>query len=167
MSKLTRFNLALGASASWVYGAIFVLTLYEVLMRYAFNAPTIWSLELNLMLVAVGYAIGGLLPTAGKGHLRIDSVHARMPARAQRACDLAANLIGVGYCAAITWAGTAQAWSAIQVGERSGSAWNSWLPVVQKGVIPVAGLLMTLQLLVHLLERAPAAPSANPAEASP
>ncbi|GMV01801.1 MAG: TRAP transporter small permease [Burkholderiaceae bacterium] len=164
MWKLTRFNLTLGSWASWVYGAIFVLTLYEVLMRYAFNAPTIWSLELNLMLVAIGYTIGGLLPTAGKSHLRIDSVYARMPSWARRACDVTANLIGVGYCAAITWAGTAQAWTAIQVGERSGSAWNSWLPVLQKGIIPVAGCLMTLQLLVHLLERDP---PVHPTDASP
>lgn len=159
MTGLTRVNLALGSYVSWVYVAVLVFTLYEVFMRYVMNAPTVWALELSLMLVAVGYAIGGVLPTAQQGHLRIDSLYGRFPRRLRKLCDVIANLVGVGYLAAVTWAGAAQAWTSISLGERSGSAWNSWLPMVQKGVIPVAGFLMMLQVLVFMFDRRTEDPS--------
>lgn len=153
MSRITRFNLVLGTSVSWVYAVVCALTLYEVFMRYAMHRPTIWSLELSLILVALGYAIGGVLPTAQRGHLRIDSLYGRFPRPVQRVCDTIADLVGVGYLAAVTWAGIAQAGTAISMGERSGSAWNSWLPVIQKGVIPIAGFLMMVQILALMLDR--------------
>ena len=153
MFRLTRFNIALATLLSWVYGAVFVLTLYEVFMRYFVGAPTIWSLEMSLMLVAVGYATAGLLPTAEGGHLRIDILYRRFPAGIRRLCDALSSLIGVSYLAAVTWAGGSQAWTAIQMGERSGSAWNSWLPVVQKSIIPLAAFLMMVQLIVLMLGR--------------
>lgn len=153
MSFITKSNLVISAAASWSYGLVFLLTIYEVFMRYFLHAPTVWSLELSLMVVGIGYTLGGVHATAMRSHLRIDVVYRVCSPRIQRVFDLIASLIAIGFLVAVVWAGTGQALTAFEYNERSGSAWNSFLPMVQKSLIPTAALLMLLQEFVNLIGR--------------
>lgn len=153
MAFVTRFNLMLGAVSSWSYGLVFLLTIYEVFVRYFLHSPTIWSLELSLIIVGVGYTMGGVKSTVARSHLRIDVFYNRCPERVQRVLDVFISLITIGFLAAVVWAGGLQALSSIELGEHSGSAWNSTLPMIQKILIPIAATLMLIQESVNMFQQ--------------
>jgi TRAP-type mannitol/chloroaromatic compound transport system permease small subunit len=82
-----------GKAASWlIFPLMFIIT-YDVIMRYAFNAPTIWAFD-------TGYMIGGGMVSIGmgyvllhKGHVRVDVLYDRFSARTKLIVDFVLTII--------------------------------------------------------------------------
>lgn len=73
--------------------AVMMLTItYDVLMRFAFNAPTDWAYPLNSagVLVATALAIPHLYATGQ--HISMDLLHRALPRPLRRAADLVTSL---------------------------------------------------------------------------
>ncbi len=70
------------ASIAMVF-IMMVAMMYEVVMRYLFNAPTIWAMELceNMMLLFV--PLGGAMVLMEGGHINVDIIYGRLSPRAQ------------------------------------------------------------------------------------
>lgn len=69
--------------------AVMMLTItYDVVMRYAFAAPTDWAYPLNSagVLVATVLAVPHLYATGG--HISMDLLHRALPERGRRAADV-------------------------------------------------------------------------------
>lgn len=151
MRLITSFNRAL---AEWgsvaAYSAVFVITVYDVMLRYFFHRPTVWGLELVIAIAAVHYVVGGAGAQATNQHVRIDAIYNTLPPRVQRMMDILADLLALGFLGVVTWYGVKQAWPAILSGETSGGGWNSYAPTVMKTAIPVGAALMVIQTLGNL-----------------
>lgn len=115
--------------AAYLAQAILVLLvlamMYEVLARYLFNAPTIWAFDVSYMLTGVMFILGTSWTTKEDGHVRIDFLVQRLPAK------LSALLNGLIYfllltplLAALSWSAWRKALRAIATGEvESVSVW--------------------------------------------
>jgi len=86
-------NTKVGAFSKWLIVILTLILVYDVILRYAFNAPTIWAFDF-------GYMLGGSFFTLGMGytllknaHVRIDIVSSRLPKKVQAVIDLAISLI--------------------------------------------------------------------------
>jgi len=110
---LARVILALGRGASWLFVAAAAITVYEVLMRYVFNAPTSWAHVLTTALCATGFALGGAYCMVRNEHIRITSALDHFPPRLKLACEWLALLCGVFYLAGLSYAALLQAWEAV------------------------------------------------------
>ena len=55
-----------GRSVKWLAYAIILIMVYDVSMRYIFNAPTMWAYETVIMVGAAMYVQPGLILTATK-----------------------------------------------------------------------------------------------------
>lgn len=153
MHTITKFNRILGNSASVaVYSAVFLITILDVGLRYFFNSPTVWGLELVIAIAAIHYMIGGASAQAEKMHVRIDAIYNILPTRAQRVMDVVSNLLSLIFLAIIVWYGVQQAWPAIQTGETSGGGWDSYAPTFMKAAIPLGAALMALQSIVDMTQ---------------
>lgn len=154
MDPVSRVNKFLGESTSWLYALVFLITLFEVVSRYVFNAPTIWVLELSIALAGIQYAIGGAYAMQRDAHVRIDVIYNLCGPRLRAVFDIMTLLIvGAILVIIIRW-GTMQFQDAITpTWQRTGSAWNSFAPVFMKAAIPIAGVLMLGQTLVLLVQR--------------
>lgn len=108
-----RFALRQGEALAWLFVVAVAITVYEVVRRYAFDAPTTWVHVTTTTLCAIGFCAGGAYAMARDEHVRITSLHARLPARVRRACDLLALACGVVYLAGLGYAATQQAWEAV------------------------------------------------------
>lgn len=77
-----------GRVVSWLV-VILVLTLtYETIMRYVFNAATIWA-HLTAMMIGGSIVLLGLAYTElHKRHIRIDVIYSRMSDRGQALLDV-------------------------------------------------------------------------------
>jgi TRAP-type C4-dicarboxylate transport system permease small subunit len=78
---------AMAAVAMVIVGLMMVTITYDVVMRFAFAAPTDWAYPLNSVgvLVATTLAVPHLYATGH--HISMDLVHRALPARARRVAD--------------------------------------------------------------------------------
>jgi TRAP-type mannitol/chloroaromatic compound transport system permease small subunit len=138
-------------------GAVLVLMLilamsYEVVMRYAFNAPTVWAYEVAAMLMGTSLLVTIAYAMVTESHVRVDFLYARAGARGQALIDLAGYLLFLLPLALwLTWGLWNYLVQAYASGETTGqSAWN---PVVWpfRAAYVVGFVLFSLQIVAEIL----------------
>lgn len=87
ISKYTGWGVALLAMP--MIGAL----IYEVVARYFFNRPTIWSYEVTYMIYGTHFLIGSAFTLLVKGHIRIDVFYSLLPLRGRALVDVLGYLI--------------------------------------------------------------------------
>lgn len=146
-----------GGIGAALTGAMLVMICFDVLMRYAFNAPTDWANELS------GYALAGavflgLAFAQGEGaHVRIDLVVARLPEGLRAPLGRAAGWILLWFVAVFLWQAVVLVINNHGYGTRSFGLLNT--PVWMPQTIMAAGL--ALLLVTVLAELALAEPRAR------
>lgn len=153
-TPMDRFIIAFGDIFSWVFLAAVAITAYEVVMRYVFNAPTIWVHELTIFLVSLGFTYSGLYAMARGTHIRINLVADAMPLKVQAALFIINRVLLVVYFVAAAYAAYLLAKPAVLGYESTGSAWNPHFPPFDKSflilVMAALALQVALQLVVFL-----------------
>lgn len=148
-----RISRLFGSFAGWGYVIVFGLTVFEVVSRFVFGAPTTWVLEICILVGGLGYLFAGPLTHQERGHIRIETLYVRCGERVRRYLDLLADVLTLVYACALVYAALLIALPAIRRGERTGSAFNSPEPVILKTAIAVAAALFALQGLRNLVAR--------------
>jgi TRAP-type mannitol/chloroaromatic compound transport system permease small subunit len=135
-----------GRSAALPVIPLALATVYEVLARYLFGAPTLWSLELGYILMGVHFLFAGSYALKRNHHVRIDLLNARYPALSRAALDLALLLPAV--LLIIDRIG-AFAWRAFETGERSGQSARN--PPIRpfRFLVVAAFCLLLLQIVAN------------------
>lgn len=151
---LDRLALWLGRTTAWCFAAIVLIMVYEVVARYAFNAPTTWAHETSILLASFGFIFGGAFCMAEGTHMRITLLVEKRPrlARVSEALSLAAGIFYLGGLSFAAWRMAERAiWRFSLNGswdpERSGSTLNSPLPSYLKALLFVGCMLFLLLAL--------------------
>ncbi len=142
----TLFALAILASA-----AILVV---EVVLRYVFNAPTIWAHETVIFLTATSFVFGGLFVAARDAHIRVVLIYDQLTGPLRRVFDVAISLACLVSTAFFAWA----AWQTVLKAawtpqgdfrlETSGSAWDPPTPGLLKVFLFAILVVMAVQFVV-------------------
>jgi len=82
-----------GSFGRWFCVALIFVGVFEVTMRYVFNAPTIWAYETSSMLGGTVYALGWAFALLHKSHIRVDVFFSRLSLRGQAIADSILALI--------------------------------------------------------------------------
>ena len=137
-----QFVVWIGRAFAW---GIFILTaavMYEVIMRYFFNAPTLWAFDFTIQMYGAVFMMGGASAMSTKTHVKADMYYNRLSEKGQAILDL---ILFICFYApgvfALTYAGYFYAKKAWIVHETS---WNSPAQIqvyFSKSLIPIAGLL--------------------------
>jgi len=77
-----------GKLFSWLIVILTGALVYEVVMRYVFNAPTVWAWDLSYMLYGVHFMMGVAYTLQRKGDVRIDVFYKLFSPRRQAQVDL-------------------------------------------------------------------------------
>jgi len=123
---------------------------YEVLLRYAFNAPTIWAHELSLHVFACYSVLGGAYVLLNNGHVRMELLYMHLPPRRRAILDLVCFPLLLLFLGTIFVEGTKMALHSIEVREITVSFLHSPVYPV-KTCIAVAAFLMLLQGLAQFI----------------
>lgn len=155
-TALDRGILSVGNLFGLLFALATAVSLYEIVARYFFNAPTIWAHETVIALIAVSYLFGGMHCLAADRHIRIGLIYFGTKGGTRRLLDFVNSLMGLFFAAVIAYAAytmVEKSWWTPQGDlrlERSGSAWNPITPaVIKMGLLITAGL-MALQSAGHL-----------------
>lgn len=151
-SLVTRFNRSLGDLLAYGYVVVFVLTFGEVMARYLFNAPTQWTLEVCLIVAGLHYILCGPQVSADDGHIAVTTVTDTLSPDLQRVMRQIGYAVAFVCCVVLVVGAWNQAAFSIEVNERSGTIFNSRLPVILKLALVAAFVLMGLEFVVKFLK---------------
>ncbi len=100
MRAIDSISIFLGNLAAWLFVATGAMLTYEVIARYALNAPTIWAAELSqiLMIAGVFMALGVTLHR--RQHIMIEALYVRFNPLGQKLAD-SLTLLFIGIFAAV------------------------------------------------------------------
>lgn len=144
-----------GQYCAWLVLIAMLISVYEVIMRYAFDAPTTWVHETTTFLVASIFALGGPYTLARNRHIQITLLQDAIGPRGRRLMKILQWLLGIGFYIAIGYACWVLAWKATHTPmgdwrlQTSGSSWNSPLPAYTKIMLLLAVVVMSIQMLAR------------------
>lgn len=145
LAAIDTISLRSGQAVAFLLLPICGAMVYEVVARYIFNAPTIWSTEIVVMLAGTLYIIGGAYTQYLRGHISVDTLYGYLPPRWQAATRVFLHFpLFAFYVGILLWMGSEFAWKSMVANEHSGSLWN---PIIwpYKFVVPLGALLILLQ----------------------
>ncbi|TQV77668.1 TRAP transporter small permease subunit [Denitrobaculum tricleocarpae] len=126
----------------------------EVILRYLFNAPTIWAHETTIFICGMAFIYGGLYCAARDQHIRVVLIYDFVPPRVRRILNIAISIISAAACGMFAWA----SWIMVQRAafmpdgtfrlERSGSAWDPVYPGLVKVSLFIIMSIMCVQFLI-------------------
>lgn len=81
LSAVSTINQKIGSIFMWLMVVLIAIVTYDVLMRYVFNAPSIWVYELALILGSTAYVMSWGDTERVDKHLRVDVFYSRCSAK--------------------------------------------------------------------------------------
>lgn len=155
-NALDRGIVTFGGIFSFLFAIATVVSIYEIIVRYFFNAPTIWAHETVIALIAACYLYGGMQCLAADKHIRIGLIYFGTSGGTRRLLDCVNGLLALFFAVAIAYAAYTmvdKAWWTPQGEfrlERSGSAWNPITPALIKMALLVTSIVLAVQSLGHI-----------------
>ena len=143
---IDRFTDATGTLVAWLNLPLVAVVAYEVLMRYAFDAPTAWVFDMTYMLYAAVFMLGAAFALHKGAHIRTDFYFEKWSIRTRGVIDSVAYIVFF-FPTLITLLliGADQTWYSFSLSEVSDQ--TPWRPILWpfKAIVPLAMLLLLLQ----------------------
>lgn len=128
---------------------IFVI-MVEVIGRYFFNRPLLWSHETMTFLSAFIYLMGGAYVLKNKAHISVDVFHRRLSPRGRAIMDSLVFIFFLIYIIILLRTSTNFALRSIAILERSGTPWNPIVYPVKSGIL-LATILLFLAGIANFI----------------
>ena len=146
ISFADHLSTSIGKAFSWCIVILMGGTVYEVIMAYVFNAPTLWNFDFSMQMYGAILMMSGAYCLATESHVRGDVIYRLFKPRTQGWVDLVLYFIfffpGV---LALTFYGYDYAALAWKIKETSWSSPAQIQIYMVKAMIPVAGVTLTIQ----------------------
>lgn len=121
--------------------------LCDAIMRYVFGAPTSWSLEVNTFLIVYIAVMTGADVQRTDSHIRITFFSDMAGMAGRRLIQIATGLVGVTFCAIMTWRGALLAYQAYDYGERVSSSFGTPL-AIPYALLPIGFGALAIQFAI-------------------
>ena len=126
-----------------IFPVIFIV-LFEVISRYAFNAPTIWGHELSSHIIGTFVILGGAYALYLKSHVNVDVLYAKLSPRKRAILDLVSWCFFYLFIGIMLYEGVELAVRAWTIVERSQTPFA--IPTYPlKTIIPIGAFFILLQ----------------------
>ena len=150
---IDRFSDVTGTLVSWLNVPLVAAVSYEVIARYAFNAPTIWSFDVTYMLYGTIFMLGAAYALHKGAHIRTDFFYEKWSAQTKGMVDSISYLLFFFPSLIMLFAASGSealyAYSIHEVSEQT-----PWRPILwpYKSVVPLTCLLLLIQGVSELIK---------------
>ncbi len=124
--------------------------LYEVVLRYVFEAPTLWANEMSLWLAGFVFLCAGLYAMQQRSHIRIVLLYDAVPRWVQRIFDSISTILIVAFAFFLIYGGYGEAFDKFYRWETFGTAFDPPIPATLKPMVLLVVLLVATQAVVNL-----------------
>ena len=150
---IDKFTDTTGTWVAWLNIPLVVAVSYEVLARYLFNAPTIWSFDVTYMLYGTIFMLGAAFALHKGAHVRTDFFFENWSTRTRNTIDSIAYLVFFfpSLFVFMIVSGNEALYS-FDIGETSEQ--TPWRPILWpfKAVVPLTCLLLLIQGLSETIK---------------
>ena len=146
-----RVSQTVGLSVAHFYLVCALITAYEVVLRYAFNSPTLWAFEVVMVVCASAWALSGGYVTMRQNHIAITVVYQYTKGRLRWWLDLFIQAVSLASMCVLGYAVWNMMEEAVRTLERSGSSFNSPEPVIIKTLLFAGIVIYGVQTLANLI----------------
>jgi TRAP-type C4-dicarboxylate transport system permease small subunit len=130
---------------------LLLIVIHEVIVRYVFDSPTLYSVELSeyLLVLVVFMSIGWVLKE--DRHVAVTFVVDRLPEKIRLGLNLLTSLLTMAFLGIIVWKGGKTTLTAYTGNYHSSSLLDfpMWIPYA---LIPLGALVLSLQYIVKIGE---------------
>jgi len=153
ITVIDTFSRWVGRMVSFLVIPIFAAMVYEIVMRYAFVAPTMWAYDVSRMLYGALFMLGAGYGLSRGVHIRADFLYRLFSQRTQGQVDLALYvLFYFPGLLVFLWTSIDFAWGSVTSAERGmDTAWMPYLGPI-KTVLPVGIVLLLIQGVSEVLK---------------
>lgn len=150
LAFIDTVNDRIGKIASFLIVAITLILVYEVVMRYMFNSPTIWVHETTQFVYGAHFLLAGAYCLLHRAHVNVDVLYMRFPLRARAIVDAITAMFFFLLIVILLWHGTKMAWESLMILETTHTFWAP--PVYPiKMLVPIEALLVLFQGLAKFI----------------
>jgi TRAP-type C4-dicarboxylate transport system permease small subunit len=145
------FNVLTGYLSAIVVVVTSLVVCYGVVMRYFFETPLDWGLELSIFLLIIATFMSAGYTQLQRGHVTIEVLEHLLSASANRWRYLVGDVLSFAFCAFVAW----NAWEffreAFEDGRVTDSTWapKLWIPNL---FMAVGMSALALQLVVQVVD---------------
>ncbi len=125
--------------------------IYEVVLRYVFEAPTLWANELSLWLAGFVFLCAGLYAMQQRSHIRIFLLYDMMPRTFQRICDVISTTLIVAFAFFLIYGGYGEAFQKFGRWETFGTAFDPPIPATLKPMVLFVVAMVAIQAVINLI----------------
>lgn len=148
---IDRLSQFLGLSAAHFYLVCALITAYEVILRYFFNAPTLWAFEVVMVVCAAAWVMSGPYVTMRNSHIAITVVYQYTKGNVRWWLDTFIFVVTLAAMLVLAYSLYGPMLEALHVVERSGTSFNSPEPVILKTIMFFGASLYAVQTLANLI----------------
>ena len=143
---IDKFTDTTGVWVAWLNVPLVLAVSFEVISRYAFDAPTIWSFDVTYMLYGTIFMLGAAYALHKGAHIRTDFFYEKWSAQTKGIVDSISYLVFFFPSIIMLLAASgSEAWYSFTINETSEQ--TPWRPILwpYKGVVPLTCVLLLIQ----------------------
>jgi TRAP-type mannitol/chloroaromatic compound transport system permease small subunit len=143
---IDKFTDTTGICIAWLNVPLVLAVSYEVLARYLFNAPTIWSFDITYMLYGTIFMLGSAYALHKGAHIRTDFFYEKWSDRTRGMVDSISYLVFFfPSILMLLFVSGHEAWYSFDISETSEQ--TPWRPILwpYKSVVPLTCVLLLIQ----------------------
>lgn len=149
-----RFTDWLNARFAWIVAFLIcpmiAIMIWEIVMRYFFNQPSLWAYEISLFLYGGYIVLGGAYTHLAGSHVNVDIIWGRLPPRGRAILDVLTSGIVFLFLGVLFWASLKITINSWQMGETTMTHWQPpYYPL--RTTLPVGCFLFMLQAVAKLI----------------
>ena len=150
-SALRRVTGNMAMLSEWVLLTMTVIVFYDVVMRYIFNSPTIWALEMSeYMLVFLAF-IGAAEMQRQKANINMNFFYIKFPPGMRRSVDVFTSLLMLLFSFLLLRASLKLTLTAYKYGSASNSLLETPL-CIPYSIVAIGMFLLLLQAIIDMVE---------------
>ncbi len=150
-TKFDRIAVFLGRVTMMLIILLTSVMMFEVVMRYVFESPTLWANELSLWIAGYVFLTSGLYAMQQRSHIRIYLLYDMMPRAIQRLFDCISTLLIVTFAFFLIYGGYGEAFDKLYRWETFGTAFDPPIPATIKPMVLFIITMVAIQAVVNLI----------------
>jgi TRAP-type mannitol/chloroaromatic compound transport system permease small subunit len=154
IEQYLRFTDWLNQKFAWIVAFMIVpmlfIMIWEIVMRYFFNSPSLWAYEISLFVYGAYIVLGGAYTHLAGGHVNVDIIWGQLPPRGRAMLDILTSGLAFLFLGVLFWVSLQITINSWQIGETTMSHWKPiYYPL--RTTLPVGCFLFLMQLLAKLI----------------
>ncbi|MFA5399772.1 MAG: TRAP transporter small permease subunit [Dehalococcoidia bacterium] len=112
---LSKFNRFCASISGIGFLIIIFLTVYEVVVRYAFRMPTAWTLEISSYMLLTATFLSASYTLETGGHIKIDLIPTLLKPKPRKILAIIVNILGILFVTLWLWKSAVLAWDSFSL----------------------------------------------------